>query len=488
MGQPLRFPAGFIWGTATAAYQIEGAAAEGGRRPSIWDTFCRTPDKVMNGDTGDVACDHYHRLDEDLDLLSALGIPAYRFSVSWSRLLPEAGQVNQVGLDFYERLVDGLLERDIAPLLTLYHWDLPQTLQDAGGWVSRTTVDRFTELAEVVGRALGDRVPTMTTLNEPFCSAFLGYASGIHAPGVTDNASALAAAHHLNLAHGRAVTALRALLPADSTLSITLNLAQVEPASERDEDRAAAQHVGDIANRIFLEPILRARYPDALFEQTSHATDWSFLKDGDLAEISAPLDLLGINYYSTARIAAPGDSVRGAPARPGQTAVTQPSAGPSPWPGTDLAYSVPQPGPSTAMGWLVAPEGLTRLLVDVQRDYPEMPLVVTENGCAYADTVASDGMVHDSERIAYLQQHLAAVHAAIAAGVDVRGYYVWSLMDNFEWSWGYSQRFGIVHVDYDTLARTPKDSALWFRDVIKHNAVDIPPDHRDEVSSAPAAR
>jgi beta-glucosidase len=471
MTRQLKFPAGFVWGTATAAYQIEGAASEGGRVPSIWDTFCRGEGNVVNGDTGDVACDHYHRRTEDLDLMATLGIPAYRFSIAWPRVLPEIGQPNQVGLAFYDRLVDGLLERDITPLLTLYHWDLPQTIQDSGGWVSRSTVDRFVELAQLVGRLLGDRVATMTTLNEPFCSAFLGYASGIHAPGLTDNAAALTAAHHLNLAHGRAVTALRAVIPAGNKLSITLNLAQVEPASDSAEDHAATQHVEDIANNIFLEPILRGRYPTPLLEQTSHITDWSFVQDGDLADISAPIDVLGINYYSPARIAGPADIHHETDRRWVNDPATT-TAGPSPWPGTDRAFSVPQPGPYTAMGWPIAPEGLTRLLLDVHRGYPEVPLVVTENGCAYDDAIGSDGVVHDHERIDYLREHLAAVHAAIAAGVDVRGYYLWSFMDNFEWAWGYSQRFGIVHVDYDTLERTPKDSALWFRDVIKNNAVD----------------
>ncbi len=453
----LTFPPGFVWGAATAAYQIEGAAAEDDRTPSIWDTFSRTPGKVVDGDNGDVACDHYHRLDDDLDLMATLGLQSYRFSVSWSRVIPDAveGKVNQVGLDFYQRLVDGLLERDITPLLTLYHWDLPQPLQDAGGWVNRETVDRFVELAEVIGRALGDRVPTITTLNEPFCSAFLGYGTGVHAPGITDNGAALTAAHHLNLAHGRAVTALRAVLPSESQLSITLNLAQVEPASDSGADHAACRHVDAIANQVFLEPILRGRYPHQLLADTRHLTDWSFVRDGDLGDIAAPIDMLGVNYYSPARITAANDLGRA-----------------TLWPGTDLAYSVHTSGPHTAMGWPIEAAALTRLLVRVKTDYPEIPLMVTENGCASADAVGEDGQVHDRDRVDYLRGHLAAARAAIEAGVDLRGYYVWSLLDNFEWAWGYSQRFGIVQVDYQTLERTPKDSALWFRDVIATNAVD----------------
>ena len=468
----LVFPPDFVWGTATAAYQIEGAALEDGRRPSIWDTFCRVPGAVSNGDTGDIACDHYHRLEDDLDLMAGLRLPAYRFSVSWPRVLPDpVGKVNEVGLDFYQRLVDGLLRRGITPLLTLYHWDLPQLLQDDGGWLSRQTVDRFVEYAEVVGRALGDRVRAITTLNEPFCAAFLGHGSGVHAPGIRDNGSALAAAHHLNLAHGRAVTALRAGSPTDLTLSVTLNLAQVEAASDSDADRAAARHVDAIANRIFLEPILRGSYPDQLIEDTRHITDWGFVHDGDVAEISAPIDILGINYYHATTVAAGPANVAGTTAglspggSPSQTA-------PSPWPGTDRAHSVPRPGPYTEMGWSIDPEGLTRLLVGLHHDYPGTPLVITENGRASTDAVAGDGQIHDRDRIDYLRQHLTAARAAIEEGVDLRGYYLWSFMDNFEWAWGYSKRFGIVHVDYATLERTPKDSALWYRDVITHNAIE----------------
>jgi beta-glucosidase len=471
----LKFPAGFVWGAATAAYQIEGAASEDGRGPSIWDTFSRAPGKVVHGDTGEVACDHYHRLEEDLDLMSQLGIPAYRFSVSWPRVIPDAAKkVNQVGLDFYERLVDGLLARNITPVLTLYHWDLPQPLQDVGGWVNRETVERFVEYADLVGRALGDRVFTITTLNEPFCAAFLGYGSGRHDPGISDNASALTAAHHLNLAHGRAVTALRTVIPSESSLSITLNLAQVEPATDSEEDRKACQHVDAIANGIFLEPILGGSYPEQLMADTRHITDWLFVHDGDLVEIAAPIDILGINYYSSSKVAAGSAPPADPTSRPMGNHLAHVGDAPSPWPGTDLAYSVPQPGPYTDMGWPIDPEGLTKLLTGVHREYPEMPLVITENGCAYPDTVGADGQVHDPDRITYLRQHMAAVRTAIDAGVDVRGYYVWSLLDNFEWAEGYSKRFGLVYVDYKTLERIPKDSALWFHEVIEDNAVKIP--------------
>jgi beta-glucosidase len=474
MTTALTFPEGFVWGSATAAYQIEGAATEDGRTPSIWDTFCRTPGKVREGDTGDVACDHYHRVTEDLDLMADLGLQAYRFSVSWSRVLPEgSGRVNEAGLDFYQRLVDGLLERGIRPLMTLYHWDLPQVLGDRGGWLDRDTAERFAELATVMGRALGDRVPTITTLNEPWCSAFLGYASGVHAPGHTDNASALRAAHHLNLAHGRAASALRAVTPAGSQVSLTLNLAHVRPASQAPEDRSAARHVRSLANGIFLEPVLLGRYPADLLADTAHLTDWSFVRDGDLEAVhdpSAPLDVLGVNYYAPALVAAPTEELRGTTKR-WVNDPSQSDAGASPWPGTDLAYSVPQPGPYTDMGWPIAPHTLTELLLEVHAAYPEVPLVITENGCAVADVVAEDGAVHDRARIDYVGAHLAAVHRAIEQGVDVGGYYVWSLLDNFEWAWGYAKRFGIVHVDYETQQRTPKDSAHWFREVVARNGV-----------------
>jgi beta-glucosidase len=468
----LQFPANFIWGSATAAYQIEGAAAEDGRLPSIWDVFCRTPGKVRNGDTGDVACDHYHRLDADLDLMAELGLPSYRFSVSWPRIVPGgSGAVNAPGLDFYQRLVDGLLERNITPLVTLYHWDLPQSLQDVGGWASRETVDRFAEYAAVVGRAFGDRVGVFTTLNEPWCAAFLGHASGVHAPGLTDNALALATAHHLNLAHGRAVSALRSVTPSDTQMSVTLNLAQVYPASDNPEDVHAARHVDGIANRVFLDPMLRGRYPADLISETGHLTDWSFVADGDLAEINVDLDVLGINFYAPSRVAAGTDELREAVTGRWVNDPSQSDSGPTRWPGTDLAFSIPQPGPYTDMGWPIVPESFTDLLVRVHTDYPGIPLVITENGCAYDDPVSEDGRVHDTRRIDYVGAHLAAVHAAIEAGADVRGYYLWSFMDNFEWAWGYVKRFGMVHVDYDTLVRTPKDSALWFREVVARNAV-----------------
>jgi beta-glucosidase len=442
------FPPGFVWGIGTASYQIEGAVTEDGRRPSIWDTFSHTPGRIAHGDTGDVACDHYHRWAGDLDLLVEMGVPSYRFSIAWPRVMPDGRTVNQPGVDFYKRLVDGLLDRGIDPVVTLYHWDLPQDLEDRGGWRNREIVDLFTDYAVVMGKEIGDRVPLVTTLNEPWCSAYLGHATGEHAPGLTDNALAYPVAHHLNLAHGRAVTALRGILPAEAQISVTLNLQEVLPASETPEDLAAAAHAEAISNRIFLEPMLRGRYPDDLLEGTAHLTDWSFVRDGDLAEIQAPLDLLGVNYYS-----------------PGMVTATP---GTTPWPGTDRAWRHDMDAPQTIMGWAIQPSALTDLLVRTHREFG-VPLVVTENGIAGHDAVGADGAVHDPHRIDYLHDHLGAVLDAVELGADVRGYFGWTLLDNFEWAWGYDKRFGLVHVDFADQTRTPKDSARWFTGVIERN-------------------
>jgi beta-glucosidase len=476
----LEFPAGFVWGTATAAYQIEGGWNVDGRGPSIWDNYSHAPGNVLDGDTGDVACDHYARADEDLDLMAKLGLPAYRFSVAWPRVVPTgSGRVNALGLDFYDRLVDGLLKRGIEPLVTLYHWDLPSELQRAhGGWTGRQTAELFAEYAAVVGQRLGDRVPWFGTLNEPYCSAFLGYAVGAHAPGWTDPSAAYAAAHHLNLAHGLAASALRSVAPR-AKVSVSLNLAQVYPATESEEDREGAALVDMIANQIFLEPMLRGRYPDELMEATAELADWSVVHDGDLRQIHQPLDALGVNFYSPSRIGGSAHRPEKGRSSPSGRWVNDPSRGDAsatPWPGANRAWSVPQPGPYTEMGWRIEPEAFTDLLLRLQRDYPEIPVLVTENGAAFADEVDPSGQVLDKQRIGYLRAHLAAVHAAIAAGADIRGYYLWSFLDNFEWSLGYSKRFGLVRVDYDTLARTPKASAAWYGQVIAANAVEAPED------------
>ena len=466
----LQFPPGFVWGAATAAYQVEGAVTEDGRGPSIWDTFSHTPGAIADGTTGDIAADHYHLYAEDVGLMAEIGLRAYRFSVAWSRIVPTgSGEVNHKGIDFYSRLVDALLEQGITPVATLYHWDLPQSLQDAGGWANRDTAKRFAEYAAVVGRALGDRVATFSTLNEPWCSAFLGYGNGLHAPGIADPTLALRAAHHLLLAHGRGVAALRDTIPTSAQVSLTLNLFVVRGASASDGD--AVRHVDGMANRIFLDPILRGAYPADLLDDTAAITDWSFVRDGDLQTIAAPIDMLGVNFYSPSLVTAATDDLAASATRRAHDA-HQPD-GPAAWPGSNLAYEVPQEGPYTAMHWRIDADSLQQLLLRLHRDYPGVPLVITENGAAFDDVVDRSGAVHDVERIAYIDAHLRSVNAAIDSGVDVRGYFVWTLLDNFEWAWGLAKRFGVIHVDYATEARSLKDSALWSRDVIAGNG--LPP-------------
>ena len=466
-----RFPAGFVWGAATAAYQIEGAATADGRGPSIWDTFSHTPGAIIGGDTGDRGCDHYHRVESDVAMMAELGLHAYRFSIAWPRIQPTGeGAVEQRGLDFYSRLVDCLLQHGIEPVATLYHWDLPQALADRGGWPERRTAQAFGDYASIVARTLGDRVTSWTTLNEPWCSAYLGYASGVHAPGDTDTTRALRAAHHLNLAHGLGAQSLRAALPAQAQVGVTLNLALVRPNSDSADDIDAARSVDALSNRVFLEPMLAGRYPPDLIADTARRTDWAFVQPSDLTDIHQPLDFLGVNYYAPTVVAAADDETRASLTR---RWVNDPQStdGPSIYPGSDWAVAVPQPAPHTDMGWPVDASGLTELLLRVHRDYPDLPLLITENGAAYVDVLEPDGTVHDADRIAYLADHLRAVRTAIDAGVDIRGYFVWSLMDNFEWAWGYSKRFGIVHVDYETFQRRPKDSARWYAAVARSNAV-----------------
>jgi beta-glucosidase len=451
----MKFPDGFVWGAATAAYQIEGSPDVDGRGPSIWDTFSHTPGKVVNDDTGDVAADHYRRYREDVALMAEMGLPAYRFSVSWPRIQPGGkGPANPAGLDHYERLVDELLANGIKPVLTLYHWDLPQELEDSGGWGARDTAARFAEYAELVGARLGDRIPLWTTLNEPWCAAFLGYASGEHAPGRTDPALALKATHHLLLAHGLGTQALRGVLPASAQVSITLNLASVLPAVTSSAATDAVRRIDGLANRLFLDPLLAGHYPVDVQRDTARLTDWSFVLPGDLETIATPVDLLGINYYS-----------------PTLVDVGPATDGSSPWPACENVRFVQAPGPTTAMGWAIDAQGLRNVVHRVHEQYRPIPLMITENGAAFDDELGADG-VRDDDRIAYLRDHLAVVHEAINAGVDLRGYFVWSLLDNFEWAFGYAKRFGIVHVDYDTQKRVWKDSAHWYRQVIRTNGLE----------------
>lgn len=440
MTSELKFPADFRWGVATAAYQIEGAAREDGRGASIWDTFSHTPGKVFEGHSGDVACDHYHRWPQDLDLIQSLGVGAYRFSVAWPRILPSGtGQVNSKGLDFYDRLVDGMLERGLEPYCTLYHWDLPQALEDKGGWLNRDTIDAFTHYADVLTRHLGDRVRAYATLNEPWCSAFLGYYTGEHAPGYQDLKKSLQVTHHLLLAHGSALPVMRTNAP-KAQHGIVLNLSQVYPETSAPEDAEAARRFDSLTNLWYLSPLFEGHYPQDTWEALG--PNVPEVQEGDLERVAAPLDYLGQNYYTPAFVShqAGGE-----------------------WP--HLRWVSHDDAERTAMGWEVYPQGLTDILVRLHRDY-QVPLYVTENGAAYEDTLG-DGRVHDPARTRYLQTHIQAVHSAINQGADVRGYFAWSLMDNFEWAFGYSKRFGLVHVDYNTQTRTLKDSARWYRDFVK---------------------
>nr|APG42678.1 beta-glucosidase Bg10 [uncultured bacterium]7BBS_A Chain A, Beta-glucosidase Bg10 [uncultured bacterium]7BBS_B Chain B, Beta-glucosidase Bg10 [uncultured bacterium] len=465
-----RFPPGFVWGAATAAYQIEGAAAEDGRTPSIWDTFSHTPGRVLNGDTGDIAADHYHRFRDDVALMSDLNLGAYRFSVSWSRVQPTGrGPAVQRGLDFYRQLVDELLEKGITPVATLYHWDLPQDLEDVGGWTVRDTPERFAEYTEIVAAALGDRVPYWTTLNEPWCSAYLGYGSGVHAPGRTDPEAALKAVHHLNLAHGRGIGVLRSLLPSTARTSITLNLHQIRPLSTSPADLDAARRIDAVGNRVWLGPILDGAYPQDVLADTGHLVDWDRLvRDGDLEEISRPIDLLGINYY-TPTLVSDGRAHADGPAMPRNDG--HGASAHSPWPGSEHVAFHLAPGETTAMRWAVDASGLYDLLMRIHREHPGLPMMVTENGAAYDDYISPEGAINDPDRIAYLRGHLSAVHRALADGADVRGYFLWSLLDNFEWAYGYSKRFGAVYVDFGTQRRIPKQSAHWYAAVARDNVL-----------------
>ena len=432
---PAAFPADFLWGAATAAYQIEGAADEDGRGRSIWDTFSHTPGRVRDGDTGDVAADHYHRMPDDVALMSELGLSAYRFSVAWPRVQPRGrGPANQAGLDFYRRLVDELLGRGIEPWITLYHWDLPDELEQAGGWPERSTAERFADYASLVVDALGDRVRYWTTLNEPWVSSFLGYSSGEHAPGRHDPAASMAAVHHLLVGHGLGVQALRA--HGVEQAGITLNLYAVSAGSDEPAVLDAARRVDGLQNRLFLDPLLRGSYPDDVRADLAQVTDFGFERPGDAEIIAAPIDVLGVNYYSRHRVST------------------------SMFPGS--VALLPPHGTPTDMGWEVDADGLVEVLRRIRDEYGPVPLVVTENGSAYDDEVSADGAVHDPERTGYLAAHVDACARALAAGVPLRGYFVWSLLDNFEWAAGYGPRFGIVRLDYETLERIPKLSSAWF--------------------------
>ena len=430
-----RFPLDFVWGVATSAFQIEGAPRADGKGPSIWDEFCRVPGAIADGGNGDVACDHYHRLESDLDLIADLGVTAYRFSISWPRVQPlGAGEANPGGLEFYERLVDGLLERNIQPYATLYHWDLPAELQRRdGGWLARDTAYRFADYAQIVARRLGDRIVSIATHNEPWVSAVLGYERGVFAPGVKDRRVAYQASHHLLLSHGLAMKAMRAHTQAD--IGIVLNMSPVYPATDSPLDAHHARLEDGRLIRWYSDAVLKGQYPADIIEHLG--ADTPQVQPGDAQIIAQPCDFLGVNYY-----------------HPTVSSSDNPAA-----PATNGAAV-------TDMGWEVAPHRLADLLLRLHRDYRLPPVFITENGAAYRDTVIGD-QVDDEQRRQYIESHLVAVADAIERGVDVKGYFVWSLMDNFEWAEGYRKRFGIVHVDYATLRRTLKSSARWYQSLLR---------------------
>ncbi|TVR24581.1 MAG: beta-glucosidase [Anaerolineaceae bacterium] len=442
----ITFPDGFVWGAATASYQIEGAATADGRGASIWDTFSATPGKVLNGDTGAVACDHYNRYPDDIRLMrDQIGLDAYRFSIAWPRILPQGdGAVNPAGLDFYDRLVDGLLEAGITPYATLFHWDLPQALEDRGGWPHRGVVDAYINYADVTTRRLGDRVKHWMTFNEPWVFTFLGYCAGIHAPGKTSWADYLAGMHHFLLAHGGAVPVIRQN-SADASVGLVLNLNWADAASDSAEDQAAVARAMSFQNNWILDPLYRGEYPADMVALYDEAGIMPEIRDGDMARIQGAPDFLGVNFY-TRLVVRHDDSVE------------------------ILRFSdVPQSGEHTEMGWEVSPESLYRLLMWTWQNYAPEHLYITENGAAFADEVSADGAVHDERRLNFYREYLTNVHRAITEGVPMRGYFAWSLLDNFEWAEGYSKRFGITYVDYETQQRILKDSGKWYAQVIENN-------------------
>jgi beta-glucosidase len=439
MAEDDSFPADFVWGASTSSYQIEGAVEADGRGRSIWDVFSHTPGCIKGGDNGDVACDHYHRWREDIALLAGGGFNAYRFSTSWPRILPAgSGAIEPRGLDFYDRLVDELIARNITPWLCLYHWDLPQALQEQGGWLSRDIAEKFADYARVVAKRLGDRVKHWVTFNEPNIHALFGHGEGGHAPGLKGLPNMLAAIHHQSLAHGRAIQALRAER-SDLRLGTVISLQPARPSSERDEDRRAAERFDAMWNGASLDPLMKGVYPAAV------AGDFTpLIHDGDLAIMHQKIDFLGVNYYAPMYVAHAPQSLFGA------------------WFG-----GVPEGTRFTAIGWPIDASGLTEQLIRLRERYGDPDMYVTENGACYDDPLAADGTVHDEDRVAYLRDHFAAARRALAAGVKLRGYFVWSLLDNFEWAEGFSRRFGVVHVDFATLKRTPKASFGYLAAVVR---------------------
>ena len=447
------FPDGFVWGAATSAYQIEGAYKEDGKEASIWDTFVREPGRIKNGEAGDVACDHYHRYKEDVKLMKEIGLKSYRFSVSWPRIF-QSEKINPKGVEFYDNLINELLTNGIEPMITLYHWDLPQRLQDIGGWENREVVDAYVKYAEFMFKHFGDRVKKWITFNEPLVTSYLGYGLGVHAPGILDWSRAVQVSHHLNLAHAKAVEMFRSLKIKDGKIGITLNLTSVHPASDSIEDIRKARIVDGLMNRWFLDPALKGRYPGDILSILKDKLHSPKIDDGDLDTLKSPIDFLGVNYYTRTVVKhVPGEELFGK--------------------GIMFRSEKKNGAEYTEMGWEVYPEGLYDLLTRLDRDYKPSSIYVTENGAAYKDTEIVDGIVQDGDRLSYLKRHFEQARKAIDAGVRLDGYYVWSLMDNFEWSEGYDKKFGIVRVNYDTLKREMKKSAYWYHDVIAENGFEV---------------
>lgn len=440
----IQFPKDMKWGVATASYQIEGATSEGGRGPSIWDTFAKTPGKVVNGDNGDIACDSYHRYDEDVELMKELGVDTYRFSVAWPRIFPNGvGEVNQEGLDYYHRLIDKLLENGIEPMCTLYHWDLPQALQDKGGWANRETIDAFVQYSELMYKEFSGKIKKWITLNEPWCISFLSNFIGVHAPGNRDLQLATQISHHLLVAHGKSVIKFREL-GIDGEIGFAPNTTWLEPYSTRQEDIDACNREIGWYIEWFMDPVFKGTYPDFMVEWFKKKGVELQIEEGDMDTIQQPIDFLGINYYT------------------GHIARYKENEGLLDWELVEMNYN------RTDIGWPIYPDGFYNVLTRIKDNYGDVPIYITENGSCYNDE-PENGVVQDDGRISYFEQHLTALHRAMESGVNIKGYIIWSLLDNFEWAEGYTMRFGIVHVNYRTLKRTPKESYYWLKQTITNN-------------------
>ncbi|MCP2238878.1 GH1 family beta-glucosidase [Thermoanaerobacterium thermosaccharolyticum] len=441
------FPKDFLFGTATSSYQIEGAANEDGRTPSIWDTFSKTSGMTYNGDTGDIACDHYHRYKEDIGILKEIGVKAYRFSIAWPRIFPEKGRFNPKGMDFYKKLIEELLKNDIIPVVTIYHWDLPQWAGDMDGWLNSECINWYLEYSSKLFEEIGDIIPMWITHNEPWCASILSYGIGEHAPGHKDYREALIAAHHILLSHGKAVKVFRDMNIKNSQIGIALNLTPAYPATETKEDNLAAKYADGFTNRWFLDPIFKGNYPVDMIELfKKEIGEFDFINEKDLSIISQPIDFLGINFYSRSIVKYKEDTLL-------------------------KGIGVEGTGKKTDMGWEISPESLYDLLKRLDKEYTRIPIYITENGAAFKDIITEDGKVHDQERIEYIKEHLKYANKFIKEGGNLKGYFLWSLLDNFEWAYGYSKRFGIVYVDFETQKRILKDSAIWYKEVINRASI-----------------